>query len=104
MKYYYQATELDLITEKPIGQFNFDGYVEAEDRKTALGLARKIVNKENALRRKQHEPVEEYPASELPPIRFELTLLRRDEYIQKEKEEYFTNVFGIRMKRQKGTK
>jgi hypothetical protein len=53
------------------------------------------------LRRKQHEPVEEYPASELPPIRFELTLIRRDEYIQKEKDEYFTNSFGIRMKRQK---
>jgi len=98
MKYYYQATELDLITEKPTGQFNFDGYVEAEDRKTALRLARKKVNEANAWQRKHHEPVEESP--DLPPTRFELTLLRRDEYIQKEKEEYFTNSFGIRMRRQ----
>ena len=75
MKYYYQATEIDPITEKPSGAFNFDGYVEAENRRAATKAARKEINKANALQRKNHEPVDEYPASELPPVRFALTFL-----------------------------
>ena len=81
MKYYYQATELDLITEKPAGQFNFDGYVEAEDRRTALRLARKEVNKANAWHRKHHDPVEEYP--DLPPTRFSLTVVGDEKELYK---------------------
>ena len=76
MKFYYQATELNPLTEKPDGAFNFDGYVEAENRKLAIRSARKKINKTNAWHRKHHEPVDEYPASELPPVRFALTFLR----------------------------
>ena len=52
--FYYQATELDW-DGKPVGSFNFDGYVKAEDHKTALKLARKIVYKANAWHKKTYK-------------------------------------------------
>ena len=74
--FYYQATELD-YEGKADGPFNFDGYVKAEDRKSALKLAKKVINKENAWRKKHHEPVEDFP--NLPPTRFKITYLNTKE-------------------------
>ena len=76
MKYYYQTGELDIITNKPSGGIAWTGHVEAKDLKTALSLARKDVEKENALRRKDHE------ASDLFPDKFVVTLLK-DEFEEK---------------------